>query len=342
MILLTLCLFLFVTPAFAQFSIDSPLAGSVQSGAVAPPNGWKCPRNGAITARINGGNILQFTEDLSRGDTAATCGNSGENGFALVPWNWNEVTDGQHIIEFFDAGVKFAEISFEVVTFGTPFLLGAMSTLIAEDFPDPGADVEVSWDTAIQNFRITRILPGTTGGIPPLAPSSLLGTWRFTYTLTTSTFTDEFTLDTLTSAAGPLLAIGEDTFGNFAIGGVIQDISPGSTLPFDYGVFWIGILLCTLHVFDLTSPTRAEGIVSLSLLSSTGTCGSPINGVEDTTVGIRVSGPSQTGSLLEAEASEQAKLLQGNTQTTENIADRDEAMALLREAFHTISAEVLP
>lgn len=71
-----------------QFGIDSPLPGSVQSGAVAPPNGWKCPRNGEITARVDGGPALQFTEDLSRGDTAGVCGNSGNNGVAADVQQW--------------------------------------------------------------------------------------------------------------------------------------------------------------------------------------------------------------------------------------------------------------
>ena len=68
-IVLALCVVLISAQSiFAQgFAIDSPIAGSVQSGAVSPPNGWKCPRNGQITARIDGGPELQFTEDLSRG-----------------------------------------------------------------------------------------------------------------------------------------------------------------------------------------------------------------------------------------------------------------------------------
>ena len=74
-LILALCLSLIsAQSAFAQSaSIDSPFGNSsVQSGAVSPPNGWKCPRAGAITARIDSGDLLQFTEDLSRGDTAAS------------------------------------------------------------------------------------------------------------------------------------------------------------------------------------------------------------------------------------------------------------------------------
>ena len=72
--------------AFAQSSIDGPLPDSVQSDTVASPNGWKCRRNGEITARINDGPVTNFFEDLNRGDTAGVCGNSGDNGFATLPW----------------------------------------------------------------------------------------------------------------------------------------------------------------------------------------------------------------------------------------------------------------
>lgn len=87
-----------------------------------------------------------------------TCDNSGDNGFALVPWNWNMIGSGRHIIEFFDAGVKFTEVEFNVETFGTEFLLDATGCTTLNNFPDPGAGVEVCWDQAIQNFRINQVL----------------------------------------------------------------------------------------------------------------------------------------------------------------------------------------
>ncbi len=156
-----------IPPALAQqFGIDSPLPNSVQSGTVAPTNGWICPRNGEITARIDGGPVIDFFEDLSRGDTAGPCGNSGNNAFGTLPWNWNLSGDGAHAIEFFDAGEKFTEVSFTVVTFGTEFLFGPSASVIVADFPDPGADVEVSWDAAIQNFRMTQVIEEPVGVIP--------------------------------------------------------------------------------------------------------------------------------------------------------------------------------
>ena len=160
--LITLFLAVFQpSPALAQpaeqFGIDSPLPDSVQSGVVGPPNGWKCSRSGAITAQIDDGPELIMVSDLSRRDTAVACANSGDNGFSLVPWNWNTVGDGPHTIAFFDAGVKFAEIDFQVATFGTEFLQDAAACANINNFPDPGAGVLVCWDQAIQNFRITQL-----------------------------------------------------------------------------------------------------------------------------------------------------------------------------------------
>jgi hypothetical protein len=294
-------------PAFGFSFIDSPLPHSVQSGTVAPPHGWICPRNGAITAQVDGGPIINFTEDQNRQDTAGPCDNSGNNSFVITqPWNWNVFGDGQHTILFFDNGQQFASRTFEIATFGTEYLSGPTASCTVQDFPDPGTDVEVSWDEAIQNFRITQV---TESGPPPIGPEALLGTWQFSYTQMTSTFTDEFTLDTLTSAAGPLVATGEDALGNFAVGGLIQDISPDTALPFDFGVFWKGILLCTLHVFSLTSETSAEGVVSLSTVQGDGKCGPNVNGVDDATVGLRIQAPQQALSHDDGAATEQAKLL---------------------------------
>ena len=201
----------FVSPAFSQdFGIDSPLVGSVQSGTVAAPNGWKCTRNGEITARLDGGAVIHFSEDLPRIDTASVCDNTGNNGFATQPWNWNVSGAGNHTIAFFDAGEKFAEVSFRVLTFGTEFLFGPTASFVVKDFPDPGSDVEVSWDTAIQNFRITAELsPGTT----PLRATAMLGTWVFSWEIV-NTFTETYFFETLSSEVSPELAVGINQFGN--------------------------------------------------------------------------------------------------------------------------------
>ena len=89
-IILTLCLVLMSAPSvFAQFSVDSSLPGSVQSGTVAPPTGWRC-NAGTITATIDNGPTITFTERQNRADTTALCSNNGDNAFIIAqPWNWN-------------------------------------------------------------------------------------------------------------------------------------------------------------------------------------------------------------------------------------------------------------
>jgi hypothetical protein len=150
-------------PAFAQSAIDSPLPGSVQSGTVAPPTGWHCA-SGAITAQVDGGPTINFTEQQNRADTATPCSNSGENAFIIAqPWNWNVLGAGAHVITFFNDGSEFAEAPFTVATFGTEFLFGPRASFVVEDFPDAGADVAVSWDPAIQNFRITQVIESDAG-----------------------------------------------------------------------------------------------------------------------------------------------------------------------------------
>jgi hypothetical protein len=170
MYILLLALLFFPTFALAQFSIDSPLPGSVQSGTVAPPTGWRCTA-GVITASIDDGPAIGFTEQQNRGDTAGPCSNTGDNAFIIAqPWNWNLFGDGLHTITFSDNGTQFASVTFEVVTFGTEFLLDQSASCIIPNFPDPGADVEVSWDQAIQNFRITEVIEDEgDGNIPNVA-----------------------------------------------------------------------------------------------------------------------------------------------------------------------------
>lgn len=298
--------FAFISPAFAsQFGIDSPLSGSSQSGAVAPPNGWKCPRNGEITARIDGGAELAFVEDLSRGDTAEACSNTGNNGFGSLPWNWNVLGDGSHTIEFFDAGEKFAEVAFSVLTFGTEFLFGPSASFIVKDFPDPGMDVEVSWDAAIQNFRMTG---ESVLGPPPLRPTPLLGVWGFTWEIV-NTFTDTYRLDTLSTETDPELALGTGQSGNLVTVGAIQAISPGNPLPYDFAVLAEGPLLCELHVVYWLEPQYVAGMHVSVVTEVDGTCG--INTVGDPyeVLGVR------TGVVFAGQAASQLEQVQEKMQS---------------------------
>ena len=216
------------------------------------------------------------------------CGNTGNNGFATQPWNWNVSGAGNHTIEFFDAGEQFAEVSFSVVTFGTEFLFGPSASFTVKDFPDLGTDVEVSWDTAIQNFRITgELSPGTT----PLRATPLLGTWIFTWEIV-NTFTDTYILDELTTEAAPELAVGINQFGNRVTAGAIQAISPGNPLPYDFAVLAEGPILCELQVVYWIEPQYVIG-EHYSLVTEPDGCGTELGDPHEVR-GIR-SSPLLTG-----------------------------------------------
>lgn len=279
-VLSALFVFLLCSPTLAQFSIDSPTPGSVQSGAVAPPNGWKCPRNGEITARIDGGPPISFVEDLSRGDTAVVCGNSGNNGFAAVPWNWNVSGDGPHTVEFFDDNVRFATVTFEVATFGTEFLFGAGGQCTIQDFPDPGGDVEVSWDPAIQNFRLTdtMIQPSSP---PPSSGSlnALLGRWLFSYTIF-DTMTEIYDFQRIGSQDGTNVIRGVDETGGPIVAARIQDLEPGSQVPFTFVMVDPGGFSCDLFLFDQTSNNQLDGL-QFSGFESNGVCDNIPGGQEN-------------------------------------------------------------
>lgn len=122
-------------------------------------SGWKC-NPGTITCRIDGGPSLKMASGTSRGDTAATCGNSGLNGYGALD-NVSKYGDGAHVARFFDNGVQFAQANFDVVTLGgDAFVTGAAASGDAFDFPDPGQGVSLDWVQGTQGFEITDFCTG--------------------------------------------------------------------------------------------------------------------------------------------------------------------------------------
>ena len=285
-IILALCLFLVsAQSAFAQFSIDSPLGGSVQSGTVAPPTGWRC-NSGEITATVDNGPTINFTEKRNRGDTAGPCNNSGDNAFIIAePWNYNVFGSGQHTIRFFDNGSQFSSATFEIATFGTEFLLNASACQTFQNFPDPGGDAEVCWDQAIQNFRITEVIED---GPAPTGLQALLGTWRFDYIIN-SAFYQIYNLLLVTNVSGIDVIFGTGGAGNRIIAGRVQDIRPGSSLNFELALLDAGPMLCRLFLFDQTSTTAVSGRYFAISADVTGNCGSVIGTGVHTMTGTMLS-----------------------------------------------------
>ena len=111
-----------------------PRPSAIQSG-IGVVSGWKCGA-GAITIRFDGGAPIAVPYGSSQEDTRFICGKV-ENGFALQ-WNYNLLTEGEHLIEVFDDGEKFASALFTVTKMGAEFLPERVGSCEVNDFPYPG------------------------------------------------------------------------------------------------------------------------------------------------------------------------------------------------------------
>jgi hypothetical protein len=120
--------------------------------------------------------------------------------------------------------------------------------------------------------------------------SALIGTWNFTFTII-STFTDTYHLQRIiTGSSGKRGLSGVNQFGGTVVAARIQEISPGSTLPYEFELLDpASSLECDYHVFNRTGATTVGGLTSIMLTDSTGACDpSTILNVYDMS-GVRIS-----------------------------------------------------
>ncbi len=165
--LLRLCLGLIVlVPSLAHAAtLGNPGNGGFYSG-IGVISGWKCQANGEITVEflndagerivINEGrtsNPVPMLYGSERPDVlkAGAC-DSDDVGFVAI-WNWGNLGDGEHTAVAYDNGVKFAESTFEVVTFGTDFLEEAMTQVSVPDFPHAGETTTFQWNQETQHLE---------------------------------------------------------------------------------------------------------------------------------------------------------------------------------------------
>lgn len=162
---------LVILSSYAAASVlEVPVDGSTVSG-VGFLSGWKCPPNDAIVAVIDDGDPLPVATGIGRGDTASACGNDGANGF-IAQLNFGLLGDGAHEIVVLQDGVPFASSTFEVVTFGVPFLRGASGTYVLDGFPTAGRTTTVAWSEATQSFVVVATTgPVTATPRPTLRPT---------------------------------------------------------------------------------------------------------------------------------------------------------------------------
>ncbi len=179
---------------------------------------------------------------------------------------------------------------------------------------------------------------GDSGGGGSL--NDLLGTWRFTYTII-STFTDTYRLSQVDTSTGTSLIVGTDQYGDPVVGGRIQDISPGNTLPYEFALLDPSITICRFFLFDKTGTYRVEGVFILVDVRN-GECGEgisnphPMTGVRTSraTSGVQEQSPPQD-TVLEQLSAE----LQSVEETmTLGLSSPDEAdSAAIRDIIDTLS-----
>ena len=132
--------------------LENPIDDGEYSG-VGYISGWKCEADGALTARINGGEAIPLAYLNDRPDTLPVCGDT-DNGFISIV-NWARYGTGTHIIEVFDNGVSFGRLTFHVTTLGEEFVRGARDDVfLLENWPFDGDAPRIIWNQAMQNFVI--------------------------------------------------------------------------------------------------------------------------------------------------------------------------------------------
>jgi hypothetical protein len=115
----------------------------------------------------------------------------------------------------------------------------------------------------------------TTTTTLPNRLSLLIGRWAFTYTII-STFTDHYNLTSIQRQTGGFDGVvGTNTdLGNPVLAARIQDVDPGSTLPYEFGLLDPeSFSLCEFFVFNLVGVSAAQGEV----LFLDGQCETPLD-----------------------------------------------------------------
>ncbi len=99
--------------------------------------------------------------------------------------------------------------------------------------------------------------------------SALIGTWHFTFTII-STFTETYRLQhTATTSSGTRGLVGLDEFGSGVAVFRVQDLTPGSSLPFEFSLG--DLSTCLIHLFNRNGET-VQGETFVLFLDSTGAC----------------------------------------------------------------------
>lgn len=179
-LILTLALSTIIPLSFAQGSLESPVAGSTESG-ISVISGWHCTAN-KIEVTIDGVSLGKAGSGTGRDDTVGICGHA-ETGYSLL-YNYNDLPTGSHNISVYADGQLLDTRQFNTTqSAGASFVTGLSKTGTIFDFPSSGRAATLQWSQAKQSFVVTGISEITSGGVDL---SSLQGTFNQSVSITSS------------------------------------------------------------------------------------------------------------------------------------------------------------
>ena len=137
--------------AYPEAFLENPRAGS-SHGGIAMISGWACDAD-FIELQFDNGRRTRVPYGTSRADTLPVCGDI-DNGFGLLV-SLGLLGDGPHTVRIFaDGDREVASSTFNVVTFGMPFIRGLSGNYALEGFPYKGDVTNIRWQQGLQNFSI--------------------------------------------------------------------------------------------------------------------------------------------------------------------------------------------
>jgi hypothetical protein len=162
----------------------------------------------------------------------------------------------------------------------------ADATLPLQFFFPPGA-LATPGPVATPTAKPTPKPTATAAPTDPL--SALIGTWNMSFTII-STFTDTYRLQSVFTSNGSRFLRGLDQYGDPVVAGSVQELTPGSSLPYDFALLDPGFAICDFHLFNRTGTTSVSGVTIIVATDSAGQCdgSTPLGGPYDMS-GSRVS-----------------------------------------------------
>lgn len=240
------------TQVWAQFNVENPPVNSTQSG-ISLISGWLCNAN-KVEVIIDNYPAVQIPYGTPRVDAQSVCAGKVNTGFGAL-LNWNDLGDGQHVVNVLADGQQIASIPITVVTFGVSFLRGATRT-VTTGFG--GCLTALQWRESLQNFVIAETLD---------CFSPLLGRWEFVTKTPSGNELDHYSLERIESR--PLTAGGEEIEGivgtDLDHGGEAdtlrtREVSGSPSVQYVFILYSLVSSRCEIFIFNQTGPDAVQGV----------------------------------------------------------------------------------